>query len=165
MKPLPAGAAALILPLILVASPVRADTFYGHDCKGACTDQQAGYDWALRQGITRAEDCEGSDGFADGCRAYLENKDAQADAGKNGAAAPVQDERADTGMQPDESTEEPDGPVSDEENYQDSAQGGTDLDGDNGADSGEDADRPEAEKPPAMEAAPVAPPSHEAPVP
>ena len=78
----------------------------------------------------------------------------------------MQEEGTDGGAPPDDSTEEPDGPVSDEENYQDSAQGGTDL----GAGGGEDSEQPEAEKPAGAEAgteaaAPVAPPPHEAPVP
>jgi len=50
-------------------------TFEGYDCTSDCSGHQAGYDWAERNGISDATDCDGnSQSFNEGCQAYVEEQ-------------------------------------------------------------------------------------------
>jgi hypothetical protein len=85
----------------------HAGSFYGHECSADCDRLQAGYEWARSEGVTAPEGCAGDASFVEGCEIFLENNDAAPDSE----------------------------PITDQEDYQDSAQGGPDLGG--GAETGE----------------------------
>ncbi|AZO59687.1 hypothetical protein EJ078_10900 [Mesorhizobium sp. M1A.F.Ca.IN.022.06.1.1] len=67
---------AATLWLGLWVSPTMAQqTFEGYDCTADCSGHQAGYDWAERNGISDATDCDGnSQSFNEGCQAYVEEQ-------------------------------------------------------------------------------------------
>ncbi|RUX78264.1 hypothetical protein EN925_03800 [Mesorhizobium sp. M7A.F.Ca.US.006.04.2.1] len=70
------AAVGAIVWLSLTAYPaVAQQTFEGYDCTAGCSGHQAGYDWAERNGISDANDCDGnSQSFNEGCQAYVEEQ-------------------------------------------------------------------------------------------
>ncbi|TIP06596.1 MAG: hypothetical protein E5X72_01685 [Mesorhizobium sp.] len=66
----------MIVLLGLPSCPAWAQqTFEGYDCTADCSGHQAGYDWAERNGISDAIDCDGnSQSFNEGCQAYVDEQ-------------------------------------------------------------------------------------------
>lgn len=55
------AAVGAIVWLSLMACPaVAQQTFEGYDCTSDCSGHQAGYDWAERNDISDADDCDGN---------------------------------------------------------------------------------------------------------
>lgn len=51
------------------------------ECTDDCSGHEAGYEWASDQGISDPDDCGGkSDSFIEGCMAYANEQEIQADA-------------------------------------------------------------------------------------
>jgi hypothetical protein len=71
---------SLAIGLLCTGVVVQAESFHGHDCKGDCAGQRAGYEWAQAHGIDDAEDCSGdSEAFIEGCRAFVEEDEDKED--------------------------------------------------------------------------------------
>jgi hypothetical protein len=49
--------------------------FGGYPCRSDCSEHRAGYLWASENGISVADNCDGSSaGFIEGCRVYAESR-------------------------------------------------------------------------------------------
>jgi uncharacterized lipoprotein len=49
----------------------EAKSFKGYECTDDCSGHEAGYNWAMKKGITDPDDCGGkSTSFIEGCRSY-----------------------------------------------------------------------------------------------
>lgn len=58
-----------------------ADVGAPYGCTEDCSGHEAGYDWALENEISDAIDCDGnSESFREGCEAYVEELEANAEA-------------------------------------------------------------------------------------
>jgi hypothetical protein len=49
-------------------APVSAQTFLGYPCTEDCSGHEAGYDWAIKNGISDESECIGNS-FVEGCMA------------------------------------------------------------------------------------------------
>jgi len=57
-----------------------APTFMGYPCGGDCSGHEAGYEWAEENEVNDPDDCDGnSDSFIEGCQAYAEEQQAEAE--------------------------------------------------------------------------------------
>jgi hypothetical protein len=67
--------AALIGCVSLWATAASAQqTFGGYECTEDCSGHKAGYEWAERNNITDASDCNGnSNSFNEGCETFVED--------------------------------------------------------------------------------------------
>ncbi|WP_287195361.1 hypothetical protein [Mesorhizobium sp.] len=70
------GAVLGAIWLGIMACPSSAqETFEGYDCTADCSGHEAGYDWAERNGVTEANDCDGNNqSFNEGCQAFVEEQ-------------------------------------------------------------------------------------------
>lgn len=67
--------ASAVDPTPQPARPATGPTFEGFDCKTDCSGHEAGYEWARRNDVTSAAECENrSKSFEEGCVVYLENE-------------------------------------------------------------------------------------------
>ena len=66
---------AWIVVLCLMAATVNAATFKGYQCTQDCSGHIAGYEWAMRKGITSKSSCTGkSKSFIEGCYAWVDEQ-------------------------------------------------------------------------------------------
>jgi len=66
---------ALIAVLCLLTTVVGAATFKGYQCTQNCSGHKAGYEWAMKKGITSKSQCAGkSKSFVEGCFALVDEQ-------------------------------------------------------------------------------------------
>ncbi len=66
---------ALVILSCLLTSMVNAATFKGYQCTQNCSGHKAGYEWAMKKGITDKSRCTGkSRSFIEGCYAWVDEQ-------------------------------------------------------------------------------------------